>query len=188
MDQTRFTAVTRSLTRRPSRRDVLRALSGAGLGWFALVGATCGGPEAGASKKRHKKKKKQQRPVVNQFGCLDVGQPCTGNSALCCSGICQGVAPTKGKPDTSRCVAHNTGACTAQFDGCQTLVIGCGTAGFCFRTTGNASFCGGPGGECRACARDADCEPSHGPGAACVVCDDCLPFSGVTTVCYPPAA
>ena len=39
------------------------------------------------------------------------------------------------------------------------------------------------------CARDADCEATHGNGAACVVCDDCDGIDGSKgTVCYPPAA
>jgi hypothetical protein len=190
MDQHHITAWTRSMRSLPSRRDIVRGLAGAGLGLgtVRLSDAVEAKNRNGKKNKKKGKSKKHHQPVVNQFGCLNVGQPCKGDSTLCCSGICEGTAPKKGKPDTSRCAAHNTGACTAQFDGCQSLVIGCGTAGFCFRTTGQASFCGGPGGECRACARDTDCEPSHGPGAACVVCDDCLPVSGFTTTCYPPAA
>ena len=167
--------VKRSLTNMPSRRDVLRGLAGAGFGlgiarWQATTGA----------KKKRKNKKKERKSKPNAFGCLDVDKGCK-SAEQCCSGICQG------KKANRKCVAHNTGGCTAQYDGFHTLVIGCGTGGFCFRTTGKASFCGVEG-QCGACARDADCEPSHGPGAACVVADDCLSVSGVNTVCFSPAA
>jgi hypothetical protein len=135
-------------------------------------------PEVTAKKQR--KKKKKARP--NAFGCLDVGDPCK-NADQCCSGICEG---KKGK---RKCRAHGAGSCQTDYDGCNGLVAVCGTAGFCFRTTGNASFCGGPGGNCMVCAKDADCEPTHGPGAACVVCAGCNGVDGSQgTVCYPAAA
>jgi hypothetical protein len=48
----------------------------------------------------------------------------------------------------------------------------CGTGGVCYQTTGQASFCA-EFGTCSACKKDADCEASHGPGAACAVCATC---------------
>jgi hypothetical protein len=196
MDYRHFDALNQSFGIAASRRGLVGAFAG---GLAALQAWPLGALDVAAKHRHHKQRKKKQKkshsqpplppPPFNLFGCLDVGQPCRGDTTLCCSGVCQGTAPTTGQPDTSRCVAHNTGACTAEFDGCQTLVIGCGNAGFCFRTTGKASFCGGPGGHCVACVKDADCEAGHGPGAACVVCDDCNGMGGSTgTACYPAAA
>ncbi len=92
--------MTRALGRIPSRRDVLRSLAGAGIGISAL-----GLPGIVDAKKHRKKKGKKKRKtepqpqlpplVFNQFGCIEVGQPCRGDSALCCSGICQGAAPNR---------------------------------------------------------------------------------------------
>ncbi|MGH2617744.1 MAG: hypothetical protein ACRDJC_21155, partial [Thermomicrobiales bacterium] len=56
--------------------------------------------------------KKRKKPRPNEFGCLNVGQTCGGRSERCCSSICQGKKPKKGKKDRSRCVAHNVGGCT----------------------------------------------------------------------------
>jgi hypothetical protein len=175
MDQARSNALTESLTSLPSRRDVLRSLAGAGiaLGALGLPGI------ADAKKKRRKKKKKQPRPVVNQFGCLDVGQPCNADSSLCCSGVCQGTAPKKGKPDTRRCAAHDTGTCTQGIEGvCTTpdlIQVTCNnrTDCGCFRTTGGSNYCaelfGSPGTtQCLSCQRDADCIAAGLPaGSAC---------------------
>jgi hypothetical protein len=75
---------------------VLRGLAGAcfGLGLARL-------PIAANAKKQRKK-----RARFNQYGCLDVGETCSGKDARCSSGIC------KGKKGRSRCVAHDRGACT----------------------------------------------------------------------------
>jgi hypothetical protein len=163
------------LTSLPSRRDLLRGLAGAGLGLETIRLPDL----AAARKKRKLKKNKDKKPKPNAFGCFSVGATCK-TAAQCCSGICDG---KKGK---RQCRAHNTDGCTAQFDGCQTLVSACHGSGYCFRTTGNASFCGGLGGICMACARDVDCEPTFGPGAACVVCDKCSGENDSNgTSCYP---
>ena len=102
MDQTSFNVVTRILSHLPTRRAVLRGLAGAGLGFNSLRLS-----QAVEAKKKHKKRNKRTKhtktqPVLNQYGCLDVGQPCKGDSTRCCSGICAGKKPKKGKPDTRR--------------------------------------------------------------------------------------
>jgi hypothetical protein len=148
-------------------------------------------------KKRQPKKQPQTQPAFNAFGCLDIGQPCRGNNALCCSGICQGTAPPPGAPDTSTCVAHHTGACKKGATTCEAgTLVECvaDEASICLRTTGNAAFCASlvldVNKYCRVCAKDTDCEAEYGPGAACVVLDGiCSGFCGVTglTACLPPA-
>ena len=169
MNQTQFDAVSRTMSRLPSRRDLLRGLAGAGFGLSALVGSRFGERDVDAKKKkRRKKKQKTLRPVLNQFGCLDVGQPCKGDNTRCCSGICQGTAPKKGKPDTRRCAAHGTGTCKQGIEGICTnsdlLQVTCNNRSDCgcIRTTAGSNYCaelfGGPGtSQCQPCQRDADC-------------------------------
>src|SRR5215211_8922662 len=76
----------------------------------ALLGLGLAGrdPTRLTAKQRHKRRKSL---VFNAFGCLNVDKPCRGWNDLCCSGICAGKKPKKGKPDKSRCVAHDTGGC-----------------------------------------------------------------------------
>jgi len=170
VDQTHFDAVSRTLSRLPSRRDVLRGLAGAGIGLGALVGSAFDTVGVDAKKKRraNKKKRKTPRPTFNAFGCLDVGQLCKGDSTVCCSGICAGIAPKKGKPDTRRCAAHGTGSCRQDIEGvCTTpdlLQVTCNNRSNCgcIRTTAGSNYCaelfGGPGtSQCQPCQRDADC-------------------------------
>ena len=181
MNTHRFDPIARSLTVLPSRRDVLRGLVGAGLG-PALLGWPRGESMVAAKNKRKQKHKpKQQTPLppspppapFNQFGCLDVGQPCQGDSTLCCSGICE--------PTTSRCIAHNSGVCSASTDTCtlrENIPCNPNKEGcLCTLTTSNAGFCAdfsdAAAGErsnlCRFCSQDTDCQEEFGPGAACVV-------------------
>jgi hypothetical protein len=177
VDQHRIERLRKALLAIPSRRDVLRGFAAMGLG----LGIARAPGFADAKKKRKHKKRKVKKPKLNAFGCLNVGAACQSEEQ-CCSGICAG---RQGK---RTCRAHHVGPCTAEFDGCRSLAVGCGAGGFCFRTTGQASFCGGQGGRCKVCARDADCVVDHGPGAACVVCDDCDGIDGSKgTVCYPAA-
>jgi hypothetical protein len=189
MDRNLFTAWTRAFSRRPSRRAVLGGLAG--------VGLSLGGPwrsEVEAAKKRKKRKKRKgkkstpfQLPplVFNQHGCIDVGQPCRGDSSNCCSCMCQGPAPAAGQPDTSTCVAHNTSICKPSTDLCTSGVQAVCNANkpnrACVLTTGNAGFCAdftphieaGGGADasfyCRDCSHDRDCQAEFGSGAACVV-------------------
>jgi hypothetical protein len=161
-----FDAAVRQFAARISRRGLWGVASAVALG-----ATTLRLPAVGA--KRRKKAKKLQR---NSFGCVDVGKACRGNSANCCSGICEGTRPRKGKKDTSRCLAHNVLECLAGQDACALGFITCGTDpdSACHQTTGKAAFCAGKGG-CAECRKDTDCEGEFGPGAACVVCADrCL--------------
>jgi hypothetical protein len=203
VDQTQFDAVTQTVRRLPSRRHVLRGLAGIGLGLGGLRLADTAEAKKQRKGKKKKAKKKQPKkradtqPAFNEFGCLDIGQPCRGDSALCCSGVCQGAAPP-GAPDTSTCVAHHTGVCKKGATTCEVgTLVGCvadDDTSICFRTTGNAAFCGSAvldiNTYCRVCAKDRDCEAEYGPGAACVVLDGiCAGFCSLTglTACLPPA-
>jgi hypothetical protein len=136
------------------------------------------------------KGKKNPRPPLNEFGCVDVGKPCRGKDRLCCSGVCQGRKPKKGKRDTSRCVAHDASTCQAgqqeEFCGGATTVAcitNSGQDGECNTTTGKAPFCT-YGGDCFACRKDADCQPDFGPAAACITCTGC-PTTGGTACAVP---
>jgi hypothetical protein len=178
MDDRRFDALTQRLTAVESRRSLLGLVAGAALG------AAAGRDDARARKRNRKqrkhKKQKQKRkpPILNAFGCVDVGLPCRGDSALCCSGICQGAPPKQGKRDTSVCIAHNAGNCSPARSFCVTgddKLSQCGTSGICVATTGNAGFCASddnnsPDLNCRVCGTDTDCEAQgFPPGSACVV-------------------
>ncbi len=169
MDQHHSATLTRTLSRIPSRRDVLRGLAGTALGL-----GTARWPHMAEAKKKRKGKRSKPKPKPNEYGCLDVGQACAGNDALCCSGICAGNKPRKGKRDTRRCAGHNAGVCTR--DVCREGgVASCDADNplcLCLGTTGKATFCGdmtNEGAACGVCQRDADCEPEFGAGAACVV-------------------
>lgn len=172
MNSDMFDTLARSLAKSSSRRGALRGFATAlGIGWTATLDP--GG--AVAKNKKHKKPKK------NEFGCLNIGKACNGKNSKCCSGICKGKRPKKGKKDKSKCVAHNALTCQDGEDACLSDVFVCGTGGAssCFRTTGKASFCGGSGG-CADCRKDTDCEFLAGEGAACVVCATCAEG----TACY----
>ena len=175
MDDIHFDALTRSLSAGTSRRRFGRVLVGGGL--IALLGPAFGPLTVDARKKRHKKRKQQRstphpppRPplVFNQYGCIAVGQPCRGDSNNCCSGICQGAAPTNGRPDQSRGLAHDTGTCRQDVEGaCTTsdpMLAPCNGRAecACVRTTAGSNYCAapftGPGtSQCVSCQRDADC-------------------------------
>jgi hypothetical protein len=187
MHGSQFDNLIRSLT--GSRRRLLG-------GGVALVAGQLGVFGAGAKKKRKKRKLKKAKP--NAFGCLNVGQPCNGDSGACCSGICDGTKPKKGKKDSSRCVAHDVGICTPGSNACTFEGVGaCHPSNpdcYCLRTTGNAPFCGATGdiGElelfCRDCRQDTDCHEEFGPDAACAIfdgiCGGSCPDTG-GTACVP---
>lgn len=175
MDAARFDLLTRRFVAGWSRRGVLR------LGAIAL------GAQAVRFPDRLDAKKKQKPPALNEYGCLNIGQGCRGKNALCCSGICAGKKPKKGKRDKRKCVAHNTGGCVPAQDSCALEQnVPCGTFGACTVTTGRATFCAGLGiGECTICKKDSDCLLA-GPGAACIVCPSSCPAT--ITACFAPAA
>jgi hypothetical protein len=180
VDENRLTVMPASLTSVPSRRDVLRGLVAAGLG-LSIARL----PDVADAKPKRKKKKAKPKPAPkpNEYGCLDVGDPCQ-NVEQCCSGICAG---KKGK---KRCRAHDTGNCRAgqsigfcggENAGCA---IGSGNpTGVCGTTTGNAGYCVG-GGDCFPCTKDAECRPFCGPGASCVRCERCTETGGA--MCASP--
>lgn len=156
--------------RLPSRRHILRALAGLGLG-LGFAGQAVHG-------EARKKKRKKTRIRRNFFGCVDVGARCE-NSGQCCSGICTG---KKGK---KICEAHGQSTCQAGHNACvapptATCVTEAGGQGICGTTTGNAAYCALVG-NCGPCSRDADCVPFYGEGAACGYCAECFPFGG--TIC-----
>lgn len=183
MDAKHVDALNRSLLVLPTRRDVMRGLTSVVLG----LGMARGSFTADARKK-HKNKSKRNGtvPQPNAYGCLSAGQPCLGQDELCCSGLCAGKKPKKGKPDKRTCAARNTGGCTAAQDSCAlNLNVPCLSNGVCTRTTGEADFCARLGvGKCMTCAKDADCY-LLGPGAACIVCDLICPGA---TACFAAAA
>jgi hypothetical protein len=173
MDGSQFDAITRSIRQTSSRRTILGGLAALGAVTLRFSGIT----EA---------KKRKKKAQLNAYGCLDVGQQCGGNNERCCSGICQGKKPKKGKRDKSVCAAHDALTCTAGQDSCLGTNLYCGTTGICVQTTGKAEFCGRTP-TCAACLRDADCEAMKGPGAACVVCaiSSCPETGGMA--CYAAA-
>lgn len=179
MDANQFDHAVRAIESGVPRRRVLGSFFAASLAAPLSGFASSSGAEA-KRKNRRKHRKKIKR---NSFGCVNVGQKCYGKSEICCSGICEG----KGK--TSTCAGHNALTCTLSPDTCSESVT-CGSGGHCFGTTGNAPFCGKQFTcFCKTCAKDADCETTHGAGAACVQClDDCRSV-GVSsgTACVPAA-
>jgi hypothetical protein len=181
MDEHRIPVWIRSLGGFPSRRDVCRGLVGAGL---ALSAARL--PDAAAAKKKRKHKKRKPRATPNEFGCLEVGDPCQ-SADQCCSGAC---VETNGN---RKCQAHDVGSCSAlaEPEACGGTDVFCVTSsgqdGTCGTTTGKAGYCIA-GGECSACKTDADCQAAEnglfGPHAACVRCADCNETGG--TACAAP--
>ena len=171
-----------------SRRVVLASLAGILPAWAMPASmATL----AKKHKKKKKKNKKRNKPENNDFGCLNVGQHCNGNDDKCCSGVCDGKKPKKGKKDKSRCVAHNVGTCQDAFDVCAGVAVPCSVndLGGCFKTTGNAPFCGVGDTPCTPCKRDSDCVAlGFGFGAACVVCNFLCATESGGTICASAGA
>jgi hypothetical protein len=179
MDGHQFDLLSRWVVTSTSRRATRRALAAGAI----VIGLGRFGQDETEAKRNRKKKLKK-----NEFGCVNVGGKCRGKDSVCCSGICQGKKPKKGKQDKSKCVAHNAGACQAGQIGCAGPPVACGDNGFCLQTTGNASFCGTLVGVCADCTKDTDCEATQGEGAACiVVCPGQCPDSGGRG-CFPAAA
>lgn len=175
MRASRFEELLRDLPKDASRRGVLRSL--------ALLALTAIGlPGAVVARKKHKRKKKKVKR--NDFGCVNVGNFCK-NSGQCCSGICQV------KNGKLRCQAHDQTTCGGQ-NQCAGEEIVCTSTtdflGVCQVTTGNASYCAAAFA-CFDCTKDADCVPSCGAGAACIVCEEgCSPLGTAcvgtgTTIC-----
>ena len=164
MDTDVFDRLARAAAHQRSRRGVLRLLLRSALGTAGLAFFDPTSAEA------------------NAFGCLNVGQHCFGHDTLCCSGRCAGKKPVLGRRDRRHCVAHDVGGCTEGQDDCAGTTIPCGTDGSCYRTTGDAGFCGRfLSLDCRVCARDADCVSlGFGKNAACIACAQFCPETGGT--------
>jgi hypothetical protein len=168
MHATRIDALARTLGDHASRRMVLGG-----------VLATLGRDVARAARNKNRK----QQLKRNQFGCVNGGGKCRGKDGNCCSGICDGKKPKKGKKDKSTCVGHDASTCQPGQDTCAGTFFACPNSNSpfarCVITTGNAPYCAGDV-TCRTCARDTDCPPAEfESGAACIVCAGCLE----TTAC-----
>jgi hypothetical protein len=166
MDAADFDRLTRSISSRVSRRAIV--------GLIGLAALSDGG--LAEARKHHRKKKVK----TNEFGCVDVGKFCN-HDKQCCSGVCAG---KKGK---GKGKAHDQSTCMAGQHVCLGTHVNCtttnGLPGECITTTGKASYCF-VDGRCVACAKDADCVPQFGAGAACVVCTtDCLGVTENSTAC-----
>jgi hypothetical protein len=180
MDETHFDRLTRAIGAGASRRGLLGCLGGLGFGLSALRF-----PGVLEAKKKHRKHTKAL--LTNDYGCVDVGKPCRGNDANCCSGICEGKKPKKGKKDKSRCFGHGAGSCQVG----QGICVGggaassCGPINVCLQTTGKACYCASINGACAFCQRDPDCVAlGWGPNAACVPSEGCPNTGG--TYCAAP--
>jgi hypothetical protein len=179
MDASRLDRLTRIFAAGASRRGVLRSLASAGLG--VVVSRTPGAVEA--------RKKKPKKLMRNSYGCVDVGLACRGNSGNCCSGICEGKKPKKGKKDRSQCVAHTIGNCPADQVACAVPGTLCGPMSVCVPTTGKACYCAALGpGACAVCRKDAECVAlGWGPDSACTVVGAGCSQSGGTYCALPGA-
>jgi hypothetical protein len=176
MDGSNFDNLARLAAANASRRSIFTLAFGAALAGLGAASPLGTGTAAGKNRKRRRKRKK---PKLNAFGCLNGGQACGGKDGRCCSGICQGKKPKKGKTDKSRCAAHHNGGCTVDRHLClNPTVAACSAASdtaTCLKTTGNAAFCAEGEGftneaNCQPCRRDLDCEAlGFGVGAACVI-------------------
>lgn len=158
MDGHDFDTLLRSLVE--SRRAILG-------GALSLAAGMVGAATA-VGKKKRKRKKRKPRATPNEFGCLEVDDPCT-SAEQCCSGICEG---KKGK---RTCRGHGLGTCKPQPGFCldpNSLLVPCNNEinCVCLNTTANSLFCAGLGpSKCADCQRDADCTMLGFPaGSACV--------------------
>lgn len=157
----------------------------------------------GASHHEARLARKKKKAAPNEFGCLNVGQPCRGKDSSCCSGVCQGKKPKPGKRDNRKCAGHNEGQCSLTRDLCavsEPVLARCNPnnlESYCFVTTGQGAVCGLTADftndlNCRACARDSDCTAAgFPPGSACVVmnagpvsCGNCATTN--FRACMPP--
>jgi hypothetical protein len=193
MDESHFDTLVRRAASATSRRSFLGLTLG---GLLAALGLT----DAAAKNGKRKKRKKRRKPVLNEFGCVDVGKACNGNDALCCSGICQGKKPKNGEKDKSRCVAHDTLGCTPERNNCvpgNPEVSLCNLpdpGGVCLTTTGNAGFCAVTEFDaelfCQPCRTDQDCvKIGFKPGSACINLAGCAEICPGTDnrACMPPS-
>ena len=171
MDHHRFDALIRSLGRKASRRHLVTCATGA---WLMLPVLQEAAPGEAKRKRKRKHQRDNQRPQgrPNEFGCINVGDPCE-NDEGCCSSFCDG------PPGDRTCRAHDAGDCPPGIlpSGCGGTDVACttslGRTGRCSTTTGNAGYCLSAG-EGFPCKTDAECQAALGatlgPGAACIRC------------------
>jgi hypothetical protein len=178
MDQHHIAAWTRSVRSLPSRRDVVRALAGAGLGLSALRLS-----DSVAAKNKKKRKKKSCRRNCTDRVCGNDG--CGGSCGVCAaSQVCHG---------GSCCVPESRGAtCAAR---CGTWTNNCGQSVIC-STCETGQQCLSNGSCAIVCTGNADCSgtcggcsnpsvegPSHcigdlvRPQVQCTSTTDCPPGS-----------
>jgi hypothetical protein len=182
LDDHRFDQLTRALT--GPRRTLFSGALVIAAGWLGVAG--------GEAKKPHKPKHKPKKAKPNEFGCLEVGDPCN-NADQCCSGICQG---KKGK---KQCRAHGTGVCDQTAEGIctaanpNTTVCDNTNICACIRTTAGSNFCSqfepDPKLICADCQKDADCVALGFPaGSACVPLGigSCAHACESGMACFPP--
>jgi hypothetical protein len=173
MDTAHFDRLARTLGASTSRRRALKLLAG---GMLGTCSAAVGLGEAGAFGQ----------------GCLNRGRRCVRHQQ-CCSGVC------RGPRDRKTCRAHDAGICRLGEDICTAPLTdqpfceatGVTTSCLCYRTTGNAPYCGVTAHTCGSCLRDTDCEKLGNPaGTACVLitesvsCNSCAATGG--TACVRP--
>jgi hypothetical protein len=183
LDKHRFARLRKALLGIPSRRDVLRGLAGVGLG----MGAARLPGVVDAKKKRKRKNKRKKKAKANEFGCLEVGEPCK-NADQCCAGICEG----------KKCRAHDTGTCKQEgpelcvIDPPLALTCNDDATCRCFGTTADSIVCARYDAEgCADCGRDADCRAlGYPPEAVCVPMSTgpCAGACTGSTACLIPCA
>jgi hypothetical protein len=176
MDASCFDTLLRAFSRKPSRRDALRVLSGIGLA--GLLGRA----DAEAKRKKRKKRKNRCNPQCTGKTCGDDG--CGGTCGDCSDGLtCDGttcVCPTERVcgalccPVGELCVGGSCkgpGTCQASDNLCTTVATcnGNGVCGCLHRLSDNAVFCatGNPDACLANCQTDADCA-GFGAGSFCV--------------------
>lgn len=160
MDGSQFDNGIRSIAE--SRRSLLAVV-------LAATAARLGVSATDARKKRKPKKRKPKKAAPNEFGCLEVGDPCK-NAAQCCSGICEG----------KKCRSHDTGTCNQKgpeicvIDPPLSLTCDNDATCRCFATTAGSIACTRfePAVSCVECQRDPDCEAQGFPTGTV-----CAPFS-----------
>jgi hypothetical protein len=157
MEADRFDSIARLLNGPTERRRALLGLSLSPLAWLVATRTS----DITEAKQKRKRRKKTKKPKPNAYGCLDVGQPCSGDSTLCCSGICEG----------KKCRSHDTGSCPQDLepeiclagtiqDALKVLCDNSQSCG-CYRTTSGSRYCSAflynvGDSRCADCQTDAD--------------------------------
>jgi hypothetical protein len=189
VDHNRFDALTRSLTGVPSRRLLLRAIAGAGLG----LGAWRIPETAAARKKRRKKRKKHkpQRPPVCVPRCAP-DKPCGGDG---CGGSCGACPPSEPSCIDARCQCTGAGSCPNPPNDavCKAKVCVNGTCAIVDSPNGAPGpNCGDPRQICQngACVCIPECAGGtcgdDGCGGQCACADSAWCQAGTCIPCDPP--